>query len=80
MNDAERIEYLEGKVQGMERLCMWLFTFCSQKSPGVIALMPDLIKGIRDELLIDHPGLFSTPLGNGIDDAMADISAKLRQQ
>ena len=80
MNEKESAEYLEGKIAVLERLCTGLFLVLVKKSLGVmlsIDLLPT-IKGIRDEVLVDHPGLFSTPFGRGIDDTLAEMSRKLR--
>ena len=81
MTDAEEKEYLKGKAAAWERLSIALYTtLLSTVTKGDLGiLVNDAIKLIRDELLIDHPGLFSHAIGQGIDDALPDFSQYIRK-
>ena len=81
MTDAEEKEFLRGKAMAWERLSIALYTtLLSTVTKGDLGiLVNDAIKLIRDELLIDHPGLFSHALGRGIDEALSEFSLHIRK-
>ena len=76
MDYAEEKEYLKGKALAWERLCKALYNVITTDGRNILdaARMNDFMKLLRDELLIDHPGLFAHALGQGIDDALRDFS------
>ena len=80
MDDTEHIEYLEGKVQGMERLCQVLINHIE----GFWGDLPTGLEwrlGFRTELVDLIAGLekgdaIITLRGQGQRDALAEFSSK----
>ena len=84
MNPADEIDYLKGKVVGMERMCSALFTALAGVGTTTLVgevdfrlrVVADLRVIIRDTIA-SHQGLMGTPFGQGLHESLTEFVAKL---